>query len=57
MKHRFYDKDIEKTETVFSKDNKPHTIELQFVEGTEAILLHRDDVIALAKYFNIIHLL
>ena len=56
MKHRFYDKDVEKIETVFNKDKTPHTIELQFVEGTEAILLNRSDVVALAKYFDIIKL-
>ncbi|MEE9354219.1 MAG: hypothetical protein V3U75_01380 [Methylococcaceae bacterium] len=53
MEHRFYDKDIDKTDTVSNKDKTPHTIELVFVEGTEAILLNRNDVVALAKHFNI----
>jgi len=55
--HRFYDKDIEKTETVYGKDKIPHTIELVFVEGTQAVLLNREDVIALAKYFKIVKLI
>ena len=57
MEHRFYDKDIEKTETGYNKDKTPHTIELVFVEGTEAVLLNRDDVVALAKYFDIVKLM
>ena len=57
MEHKFYDKDIEKTETVYNKDKTPHTIELVFVEGTAAVLLNREDVIALAKHFKIVKLI
>lgn len=56
MEHIFFDKDIDKTETVYNEDKTPRTVELQFVEGTEAILLNRNDVVALAKHFKIIHL-
>ena len=57
MEHRFYDKDIEKTETVYNNDKIPHTIELVFVEGAAAVLLNREDVIALAKHFKIVKLI
>ena len=56
MEHIFFDKDIDKTLTAYNEDKTPRTIELQFVEGTEAILLNRNDVVALARYFKIIHL-
>ena len=56
MEHVFFDKDIDKTLTAYNEDKTPRTIELQFVEGTEAVLLNRNDVVALARYFKIVHL-
>jgi hypothetical protein len=55
--HEWKDKDIEETQTVYGDDGKPHTVELDFVTGTQAVLLDRKDVIALAKHFDIVKLI
>ena len=54
--HKWKDKDIENIETVYD-NSKAYTVELQFVTGTQAVLLDRKDVIALAKAFDIVKLI
>jgi hypothetical protein len=55
--HKWDDKDIEEAKIGYGADRNPITLELDFVEGTRSILLSRDDIIAMAKYFNIVKLI
>jgi hypothetical protein len=50
--HDWFDHDIEGVEPC-CENGKLITMELQFKSGPEAIILNRDDVIALAKVFDI----
>ncbi len=58
-KHKFFDKDIRDVKCRFGKVVEENLVELQFeadiVDDDEgAILLNRNDVVALAKHFKII---
>lgn len=50
--HNFYDRDI--TGTQVHETAKGKTVEIQFSEYTEAIILNKGDVIALAKEFGLV---
>ena len=55
--HKWRDPDIEKAIYGLAENDITQTIEIHIKPTTEAIILDRNDIIALAKYFNIVKLI